>query len=176
MSPDAVAKKTMQPELSIRPATEADIDLVLWFIMQLAIFEKAPEQVTATPDLLRQNLFGPHPYAHVLLVHAKTADGQEKPAAFALYFHNFSTWLGRPGLYLEDLFVCSEYRGLGIGKLLLSRLAGIAREKGCGRMEWTVLDWNQPAIDFYEGVGAKLLKEWIICRVDGKSLQDFVRL
>ncbi|KAJ1804534.1 acetyltransferase, partial [Coemansia sp. RSA 2599] len=106
MSPDAAAKKTPQPELSIRPATEADIDLILWFIRQLAIFEKAPEQVAATPDLLRQNLFGPHPYAHVLLVHAKTADGgEETPVAFALYFHNFSTWLGRPGLYLEDLFV-----------------------------------------------------------------------
>ncbi|KAJ1645779.1 acetyltransferase [Coemansia erecta] len=175
MSSDAVAKITEKPEISIRPATEADLDLILWFIHQLAIFEKAPDQVTATPDLLRQNLFGPHPYAHVLLVHAKTADKME-PAGFALYFHNFSTWLGRPGLYLEDLFVCPEYRNMGVGKLLLSRLAGIAREKGCGRMEWTVLDWNQPAIDFYEGVGARLLKEWIICRVDGKSLQEFIRM
>ncbi|KAJ1950350.1 acetyltransferase, partial [Linderina macrospora] len=152
--------------MSVRlaPATETDVGLVLWFINQLAIYEKAPNEVTATEDLLRKNLFGPHPYAKVIIAYVTKDSEPEKPAGFALYFHNFSTWVGKPGLYLEDLFVCSEYRGLGLGKKLLAQLAMVAKELDCGRMEWVVLDWNEPSIQFYLGLGAKQMNEWIINR------------
>ncbi|PIA14191.1 acyl-CoA N-acyltransferase [Coemansia reversa NRRL 1564] len=170
------------PQLRLVPATERDVGLILWFIQQLALYEKASEQVTATEDLLRQNLFGSRPYAEVIIAyvrHNPTPDqpsAVESPAGFALYFHNFSTWVGRPGLYLEDLFVCSEYRGLGIGKRLLAQLASIARERQCGRMEWVVLDWNEPSIQFYQSLGAEQLKEWIINRVSGKALEHLASL
>ncbi|KAI9471348.1 acyl-CoA N-acyltransferase [Coemansia mojavensis] len=163
--------------MSIRlaPATADDVGLILWFIKQLAAYEKAPEQVTATEDLLRQTLFGPRPYAEVILAYA--SDGAaEKPAGFALFFHNYSTWVGRPGLYLEDLFVCPEFRGRGVGKRLLVQLAQIARERQCGRMEWVVLDWNEPSIQFYLSLGAQQMKEWIIHRVSGRALESLSQL
>ncbi|KAJ1907146.1 Peroxygenase 1 [Coemansia sp. RSA 922] len=162
----------MSPTVRLAPATEADVGLILWFIQQLAIYEKAtPDQVPATEDLLRQNLFGPQPYAQVIIAYVSTEKGiDEKPAGFALYFYNFSSWLARPGLYLEDLFVCPEFRSLGIGKRLLVQLAQVAKDRECGRFEWVVLDWNEPAIQFYLGLGAKQMKEWIINRVSGPAL------
>ncbi|KAJ2376171.1 acetyltransferase [Coemansia sp. RSA 2603] len=163
-------------KIRLVPATESDVGLILWFIKQLALYEKAPDQVTATEDLLRQNLFGPRPYAEVILAHVTDDSGNEQPAGFALYFHNFSTWVGRPGLYLEDLFVCDEYRGLGIGRMLLEQLARVARERQCGRMEWVVLDWNEPARGFYASLGAKEMNEWIICRADGRALEEMAAL
>ncbi|KAJ2835719.1 acetyltransferase [Coemansia sp. 'formosensis'] len=160
----------MSPTVRLAPATESDVGLILWFIQQLAIYEKAtPDQVTATEDLLRQNLFGPQPYAQVIIAYV-SQEGVENPAGFALYFYNFSTWLGRPGLYLEDLFVCPEFRSLGIGKRLLVQLAQVAKDRECGRFEWVVLDWNEPAIQFYLRLGAKQMKEWIINRVSGPAL------
>ncbi|KAJ2348377.1 acetyltransferase [Coemansia erecta] len=161
--------------IRLTPATEQDVGLVLWFIKELATYERAPEQVTATEDLLRKNLFGPRAYAEVILAFVST-NGVERPAGFALYFHNFSTWVGRPGLYLEDLFVCREFRGLGVGKRLLVQLAQVARERECGRMEWVVLDWNEPSIQFYLSLGAQQMKEWIIHRVSGRALQDMAGL
>ncbi|KAJ2850812.1 acetyltransferase [Coemansia brasiliensis] len=159
----------------LAPATADDVGLILWFIKQLAAYEKAPEQVTATEDLLRQTLFGPRPYAEVILAYVN--DGHtEKPAGFALFFHNYSTWVGRPGLYLEDLFVCPEFRGRGVGKRLLVQLAQIARERECGRMEWVVLDWNEPSIQFYLSLGAQQMKEWIIHRVSGRALETLSHL
>ncbi|KAJ2658071.1 Peroxygenase 1 [Coemansia sp. RSA 1199] len=164
-----------QAQVRLAPATKDDVGLVLWFIKQLAEYERAPDQVTATEELLCKNLFGPHPYAHVVLAYV-TEDGVEQPAGFALYFYNFSTWVGRPGLYLEDLFVRSEFRNLGVGKRLLVHLAQTAKERECGRMEWVVLDWNEPSIQFYLSLGAQQLKEWIINRVSGSALEHLADL
>jgi len=151
--------------LTIRPAGPEDIDELLALIHELAVYEKAPEEAVATPDLLHQALFGEHPTAQAVI-----AEWQGEPAGFALFFHNFSTWLGRPGLYLEDLFVREALRGKGIGKALLLHLAGIARDRGCGRMEWSVLDWNTPAIDFYKALGAQPMNEWTVYRLDAAAL------
>ncbi len=152
----------------LRPATPADAELIHALVYELATYERCPEQVEATPETLRATLFpadGSAPVAHALLAEA---DGE--PAGFALYFFNYSTWLARPGLYLEDLFVRPAFRGRGIGKALLLHLARVAHEQGCGRMEWAVLDWNQPAIDFYESLGAQRLTEWTVCRLDRAAL------
>jgi len=151
--------------LTIRPAGPDDIDELLALIHQLAVYEKAPEEAVATPDLIHRALFGEQPTAEAVI-----AEWQGEPAGFALFFHNFSTWLGKPGLYLEDLFVREEMRGKGIGKALLLHLAGIARERGCGRMEWSVLDWNTPAIDFYKSMYAKPQSEWRGYRLDAAAL------
>lgn len=150
----------------IRLATEADSALILQFIKGLAEYEKLEHQVVATEQSLRDSLFGDKPAAEVVIAEQ---DGQ--PAGFALFFHNYSTFLAKPGLYLEDLFVLPQYRGNGLGKLLLSYLAALAAERGCGRFEWSVLDWNQPAIDFYQAQGATVMPDWRICRVTGESLQ-----
>ena len=150
----------------IRSATEADVPVILGLIRDLATYERAPDAVVATEPGLREVLFGAKPSAEVLL-----ALEAGEPVGFAVYFHNFSTWLGRPGLYLEDLFVRPEMRGKGYGRALLERLAQIAKERGCGRMEWAVLDWNAAAIGFYEALGAKRLLDWQICRLDGAMLQ-----
>ena len=151
--------------LCIRPATPADVRLMLEFIRGLAEYERAPEQAVATEaDLLRDG-FGPQPRFHCII-----AEYDGKPAGFAFYFYNYSTWRGRPGLYLEDLFVWPHLRGKGIGKALLVRLAQIAERDNCGRFEWAVLDWNQPAIDFYESLGARKIREWIIMRVEGDDI------
>ncbi len=149
----------------IRIATAADLPVILTFIRELAFYEQLEHQVVATEALLQQHLFGERPVAEALL--AETSGG---PEGFALFFPNFSTFLGRPGIYLEDLYVREGARGHGIGKALLSRLARIALERGWGRVEWAVLDWNAPAIGFYNGLGATLLDNWRICRLTGDAL------
>jgi len=149
----------------IERATERDVPLVLDLIKQLAEYERMSGQVVATEDGLRQTLFGARPSAEVLI----GRDGDE-PAGFALFFHNYSTFLGKPGLYLEDLFVVPKFRGRGYGKALLARLAAIAVERRCGRFEWSVLDWNEPAIGFYKKLGAQPMDEWTIFRVTGDAL------
>ena len=145
---------------AIRPATAADVPIILALIRALATYERAPNDVTATEDGLSKVLFGEKPAAEVLL-----AFENETAVGFAVFFHNFSTWLGRPGLYLEDLFVRPEDRGKGFGRALLIHLAKIARDRGCGRMEWAVLDWNEPAIQFYRKLGAKSMDEWTVFRL-----------
>ncbi len=159
----------------IRPATVADLPLILGFIRQLAEYEKLLPEVEATEPRLRQSLFPGEgaPFAHCLLAFIRDDAGQLQPAGFAIYFFNYSTFLAKPGLYLEDLYVSTEFRGRGVGKALLLQAAKIANERGCGRMEWTVLDWNQPAIDFYESLGARRMKEWQICRLTGTSLAQY---
>ncbi len=151
---------------TIRPADPGDIDELLALIHDLAVYEKAPESAVATPQLLHKALFCERPTAEAVI-----AEWQGDPAGFALFFHNFSTWLGRPGLYLEDLFVRESRRGKGIGKALLLHLAGIARDRNCGRMEWSVLDWNTPAIDFYKALGAEPMGEWTVYRLDAAALE-----
>ena len=157
--------ETANPDLTIRPARPGDEDLLLELIHELAVYEKAPEEAVATPELIHEALFGEHPTAEAVI-----AEWQKKPAGFALFFHNFSTWLGKPGLYLEDLFVPESMRGKGIGKALLLHLAGITRKRDCGRMEWSVLDWNRPAIEFYESLGAKPMDGWTVFRLDSDAL------
>jgi GNAT superfamily N-acetyltransferase len=149
----------------LRAATVDDAALLLSLIRALAEYEKLAHECVATEASLREHLFGPRPYAEALIAEA---DGQ--PAGFALFFHNYSTFVGKPGIYLEDLFVKPEYRGLGIGKRLLVEVARLGVERGCGRYEWTVLDWNEPAIRFYESLGAEMKREWIINRVSGEAL------
>jgi len=155
--------------LDIRAATAADTPLILDFIRGLAEYERMLDQVEATEARLHASLFpadGRAPDAHCVI---GSVDGV--PAGFALYLFNYSTFLARPGLYLEDLFVRSEFRGAGLGKALLLHLAALAHARGCGRMEWAVLDWNEPAIGFYESLGAKRLLDWQICRLDRAALE-----
>jgi GNAT superfamily N-acetyltransferase len=150
----------------IRAATPADVPLILDFIRALALYERAPEAVIATEaDLLRDG-FGANPFYFCLI-----AEHDDQPAGFAFYFFDYSTWLGRPGIYLEDLFVHPEFRGLGIGKALLKQVAAIAVEKGCARLKWSVLDWNTPAIDFYRAMGAEMMDEWTNVRLMGEALE-----
>ena len=151
--------------VSLRFATPADTDLILEYIKGLAEYEKLAHEVVADEDGLRNTLFGDRPAAEVVL-----ADMDGNPAGFAIFFHSFSTLLGRQGLYLEDLYIKPELRGHGIGKALLSRLAAIAVERGCGRFEWSVLDWNESAIRFYENLGAKAMEGWTVFRVTGEAL------
>jgi GNAT superfamily N-acetyltransferase len=153
--------------LRIVPATERDVAVILGFIRKLAEYEKLSHQVAATEELLRDSLFGGRRVAEVLIAYLAN-----EPAGFALFFHNFSTFLGRPGIYLEDLFVEPAQRGKGIGKALLIAVAKIARERNCGRLEWAVLDWNRPAIDFYRGLGAVPLDDWTLFRVTGEALDN----
>jgi len=150
----------MQAEFQIRPARLEDVPIILELIRDLATYERAPHEVTATEEQLVDVLFRERPAAEVLL-----AFEGKSPVGFAVFFHNFSTWLGRPGLYLEDLFVKPEKRGKGYGRALLVELAKIARDRGCGRMEWAVLDWNEPAIKFYHSLGAKPMDEWTVFRL-----------
>jgi len=151
--------------LSIRPATPADLPLIARFIRDLADYEKLAHEVRFDEVKLGEKLFGPRPYAEVVI---GEIDGV--PQGFALFFHNFSTFEGRPGIYLEDLFVRPEARGSGLGKALLAHLAQLCTERDCARLEWSVLDWNDPAIGFYKGLGAKLMDEWTVMRVDGDAL------
>src|SRR5437016_10440778 len=146
---------SMQTDFKIRSARVTDVPIILQLIRDLASYERAPHEVTATKEQLVDVLFGKKPAAEVLL-----AFENETPVGFAVFFHNFSTWLGRPGLYLEDLFVKPEMRGKGYGRALLVDLARIARDHNCGRMEWAVLTWNDPAIQFYKKLGAVPLEEW----------------
>ncbi len=152
--------RTETKNFTIRPATIVDVPIILQLIRDLATYERAPNEVTATEAQLIAVLFGEKPVAEVLL-----AFEDEMPIGFAVFFRNFSTWLGKPGLYLEDLFVKPEARGKGYGRALLIYLARIARDRGCGRMEWAVLDWNEPAIQFYKKIGARPLDEWQIFRL-----------
>ena len=156
--------------LAIRPATAADIPLILTFIRGLAEYEKLLADVEATEEKLRDTLF---PASGRAAAECRLAVLDELPAGFALFFTNYSTFLARPGLYLEDLFVSPDLRGRGVGKALLLDLARLANERGCGRMEWTVLDWNLPAIEFYESIGARRMREWQICRLTGPALQQY---
>jgi GNAT superfamily N-acetyltransferase len=150
---------------AIRNASEADVAEILAFIRALAAYERAPDAVEATEADLRAHGFGPNPYFQCLI-----AEEDTKPAGFAFYFFDYSTWIGRPGIYLEDIFVYPEFRGRGIGKALLQRVAAIAVEKGCARLKWEVLDWNTPAIEFYSAMGATLMEEWRTMRVTGEEL------
>ena len=152
--------------LNIRPATEQDIDLILHFVRELAIYEKAEDEAKATPEHIRRTLFCEHPAVFGLICEA---DG--KAVGFAVYFFNFSTWQGQHGLYLEDLYVTPDARGHGAGKALLQRLAQIALEKDCGRFEWSCLDWNTPSLKFYDSLGALPQTEWIRYRMTGDALQ-----
>ncbi|KAG2008393.1 hypothetical protein CC2G_013828 [Coprinopsis cinerea AmutBmut pab1-1] len=157
----------------IREATENDVETLLQLITDLAVYEKEPNAVKATPDLLRQNLFEKrHPNA--LIAYTGTPG---EPIGMALYFFNFSTWTGRPGLYLEDLYVKPEHRAGGIGKAFFNKLGKIAEEKNCARMEWVVLTWNQPSIDFYEKrLGAQRMSDWVGMRLDEKGIRDLRNL
>ncbi len=155
------------PEIGIRPATEEDVPLILSFIRELAGYERLSHEVSATEDLLRESLFGKRRGAEVVI-----GQHADEPAGFALFFHNFSTFLGRPGIYLEDLYVKPEFRGKGIGRAMLAYLAGLAKERNCGRLEWSVLNWNEPAIKLYRGVGAVPMDDWTIYRVTGEALDD----
>ena len=155
------------PGFTIRQATEADVSVILQFIRGLADYERLAHEVVADEATLRRTLFGERRVAEVLIGY-----DHEKPVCFALFFHNFSTFLGRPGIYLEDLFVNPDQRGKGFGKAMLAYLAKLAVERECGRLEWSVLDWNEPAINFYKSLGAKPMDEWTIFRVTGDALMQ----
>jgi GNAT superfamily N-acetyltransferase len=160
----------MSESNSIRQAMHGDAALIVEFIRSLAEYERLAHEVEATKERIEATLFPKvsEPAARCVL-----AFSGAEPAGFAIYFHNFSTFLAKPGLYLEDLFVKPAFRGRGIGRSLLLHLAGVARERGCGRMEWAVLDWNTPAIGFYQSIGARFMDDWKICRLTGDSLEDF---
>ena len=157
---------TARPGVTLRPATRDDLGLILALIRELAVYEKEPDAVLADEATLARQLFGERPAAEVVIA---DADGQ--PAGFALFFHNFSTWLGKRGLYLEDLFVRPEFRGRGVGQVLMAYLARLAVDRDCGRFEWSVLDWNTPALDFYRQLGAEPMDEWTVQRMTGPALQ-----
>ena len=152
-------------EFTIRFATVDDVPTVLRFIRDLAEYERLADRVVATEELIRETVFGPRRYAEVLI-----GEVNGDPAGFALFFHNYSTFLARPGIYLEDLFVRPEFRGKGYGKALLAKLADLAIERKCGRVEWAVLDWNTPSIDFYKSIGAVPMSDWQIFRLTGDPL------
>lgn len=153
--------------IAIRPAAAADLPLIAQLIRDLAAYEKLAHEVRFDEAVLHSKLFGPRPYAEVVIGELEGA-----PQGFALFFHNFSTFEGKPGIYLEDLFVRPEARGSGLGKALLAHLAALAVERDCARLEWSVLDWNEPAIGFYKKLGARLMDEWTVMRLDGPALQQ----
>jgi len=157
---------TQSSPVDIAPAKPSDVPLVLALIKELADYEKLRHEVVATEASVNQALFGPRPSAEAVIARI---DGE--PVGFALYFHNFSTFLGKHGLYLEDLFVRPAYRGRAVGKALLRYLAALALERDCGRFEWAVLDWNRPARDFYEALGAQAKSDWVIHRISGEALR-----
>jgi len=161
---------TAVTHFSIRPAEPADVTHIHSMIVELAVFEKLEHMVVATEELLHEGLFGTRPACEAIV-------GEEngEVVAFALFFHNFSTFLTKKGLYLEDLYVRQSHRGKGYGTQLLSRLAQLALERNCGRFEWSVLDWNEPAIGFYQTMGAEILPDWRVCRVTGKALDQLAR-
>jgi GNAT superfamily N-acetyltransferase len=151
----------------IKSAAESDVSIILSFIKKLASYERLSHEVVATEELLRETLFGEQRTAEVAIGYFET-----KPVGFVLFFHNYSTFLGKPGLYIEDLFVDEDYRMRGYGRALLLHVARLAKERDCGRLEWAVLDWNQPAIDFYTKLGALPMSEWTVFRITGKSLNE----
>lgn len=160
-----------QPSLSFRPAVPDDAPLVHEFILAIAEYEKLSHEVTATVEDIRAALSGETPLVEVLLAYS---DGT--PAAFALYYHNFSTFTGKRGMYLEDLFVKPEFRGGGMGRRLLQELVRLADERGCARMEWVALDWNKPALDFYEQLGARVMDEWLLFRLGKERIGELARM
>ena len=157
-------------EFRIEPATERDVPVILKFINGLAEYEKLSHEVVATEASLRESLFGPQPTAEVVIGYA----GAE-PAGFAVFFHNYSTFLGRPGFYVEDLFVWPQWRGRGLGRRLLAYIANLAVARRCGRLEWAVLDWNEPAIRFYNSLGARPMEEWTVYRLTGEALERLAK-
>ena len=159
---------TALPGFIIRSSTVDDCPLILNFIKELADYEKLSDEVVATAETLRDSLFGERAYAEVLI-----GEYEGVPVAYALYFHNYSTFTGRPGIYLEDLYVKPELRGKGFGKSLLAYIAKLAVERNCTRVEWSVLDWNEPSIEFYRSIGAAPLDEWTVQRLDGMALEKF---
>lgn len=159
--------KTSIPGFTIRFAKEKDAELILEFIRELAKYEKLLDEVVATPELLNKHLFGEKPKAEVII-----GEYNGKPVGFALFFYNFSTFLGKPGIYLEDLFIKKEARGKGFGKALLSYLAQLTIERNCGRLEWWVLNWNEAAISFYKKLGAQAMDEWTVYRVTDSALRE----
>jgi len=161
-----MAATSPQPSYSIRPAAPGDEQALFSLIQALAEYEKLSHAVSGSAEQLACDLFEPRPRVEALLVEA-----DERVVGFALYFHNYSTFLTKFGLYLEDIFVLPEYRGRGLGKALLSQVAKVACERGCGRLEWSVLDWNASAIGFYQSLGASVLPDWRICRVTGEQMQ-----
>lgn len=154
------------PEIGLRTATERDVPLILSFVRELAEYERLSHEVVATEELLRASLFGERPAAEVVI-----GNYGDKPAGFALFFHNFSTFLGRPGIYLEDLYVTPGLRDRGVGRAMLAYLAKLAKERDCGRLEWSVLDWNEPAIKLYKSIGATPMDDWTVFRVTGETLE-----
>ena len=155
---------------TLRPAAPADLSAIVGLITELAVYEKLSHMVVVTPESLHPHLFGPRPVAEAVV-----GEVNGRVVAFALFFTNFSTFLGQPGLYLEDLYVQPAHRGTGLGKALLQHLGALAVARGCGRFEWSVLDWNQPAIDFYRAMGATVMPDWRICRLSGPALLAFKR-
>jgi len=155
----------MKGKFQIRSATPADVPVILRFIRELATYEKLLHEVTATEDLLRRHLFGERPLAEVILA---IEDGVE--VGWALFFHNFSTFLAKPGIYLEDLYVRPDFRGRGYGKALMVHLARLAQQRDCGRFEWAVLDWNKPSLDFYQSIGARAMSDWMLHRMTGEAI------
>lgn len=170
MAAPADSEPVTKTRLTIRSAVERDVPTIMRFIRGLADYEKLSHEVVADEELLRRNLFGPVPYAEVALA----CEG-ETEVGFALFFHNFSTFLGRPGIYLEDLFIDPAYRGKGYGKALLAHLAELAVERDCGRLDWAVLDWNAPAIDFYKSLGAVQMEDWLTFRLTGDALKQMAK-
>jgi GNAT superfamily N-acetyltransferase len=156
----------MKKKFSIRPAAPEDVPVIFGLVRELAAYEKLSHEVTATEELLRRHLFGERRHAEAILVWV-----EEECAGFALFFHNFSTFLGKPGIYLEDLYVRPEFRGRGYGRAMMIHLARLARERDCGRFEWAVLNWNQPSLDFYRSIGALPMSDWAIQRVVGAALE-----
>ncbi len=163
---------TAAAPIRIRPATRGDVALILSLIRELAEYEREPRAAVATPELIERHLFGEGLDGRGRVAECVIGEIDGRPEGFALFFHNFSTWLGRPGLYLEDLFVRPAARGKGLGRALLVHLARLAVERGCGRMEWAVLDWNEPAIGFYKSMGAVAMSEWTVFRLAGERLRE----
>ncbi len=161
---------TSLPEFVIRQAEKNDCGLILAFIKELADYEKLSHEVVASVEMLEETLFGDTPFAKVII-----AEYQNKAVGYALFFHNFSTFTGRPGIYLEDLYVQPAYRGQGFGKCLLAYIADLAVQMRCTRVEWSVLDWNEPSIQFYRSIGAKPMDEWTVQRLDGEALAQFAQ-
>ena len=157
----------MSSEVILRPATRADVPVLFDLIKALAEYEKLSDAVTGSAADLERDLFGDRPFAEAIL-----AESEGRVMGWALFFHNYSTFLTQPGIYLEDLFVLPEFRGRGIGKSLIAYLAQLTVERGCGRLEWSVLDWNELAIGFYKGIGADVMPDWRICRLAGESLAN----
>jgi len=158
------------PEVAIRPATPAEVPAILGFIKKLAEYERLSHEVVASEELLHETLFGPRRTAEVAIAYF-----DEEPVGFVLFFHNYSTFLGRPGIYIEDLFVDEACRRRGVGTALLHYVARLAKERDCGRLEWSVLDWNDPAINFYKKLGAVPMSDWTVFRVSGGALKQLGR-